>query len=306
MGEPGKFYFSNTNPTFAVIHEKAHDAVLQEKFVVTGQGECTAAYIAGNSEGEDTLTDNPNICNWSRLYDFSRTAHRSMRSHMLRLLFDLKDASQKTHGYEIPKGMEPANGRNAKLYFKQPPHPLYTTPANKQNHLAANRYDIEWLVAHYDMLFTHYYIEKRIRATPRENIVRQLLVFDTQNHVFWNIITTLRISRIQNPQPIKVRQPDDSVKTFYNFPEVSASVAFRRYEKKVDVEWNLEDDYPPHPPDTDIEDLGKVKKEDQSEGQGKVKKEDQSEGLGKVKKEDQSDEEIEGLEKDIHGMKIGQ
>ena len=83
MGEPRTLYFPDTHPDFEGKHARAHDAILQGKFFVTGQGKCTADYIAGNSDGHNTLEANPNICNWSRLYDFSRTAHRSMRSHML-------------------------------------------------------------------------------------------------------------------------------------------------------------------------------------------------------------------------------
>ena len=99
-------------------------------------------------------------------------------------------------GYTNPEGSEPLNTRNTNLYTRAQGNQDFARPANFDNHLAANPYEAQWLVAHYDMLFPHFYIENKIsniRPGNNRSINRQLLVIDYNNYVIWNIITTLSI-----------------------------------------------------------------------------------------------------------------
>ena len=191
MGEPYKHYFVKTDPAFRQVYDWAGAVIRDGNFTLTGHGECQSNYIAGNNGMGHTLQANPDICTWARTYDFSRTAHRTMRSYMLNL-FGLDQIP----GYTNPEGSEPSNTRNTNLYTRAQGNQDFTRPANFGNHLAANAYEAQWLVAHYDMLFPHFYIENKIgniRPGDNRSINRQLLVVDYSNYVIWNIITTLSI-----------------------------------------------------------------------------------------------------------------
>ena len=233
MDEPDKHYFVKTDPAFCLVQKWVNDAT-RDHFTCTGYGECQSHYITGNNGNkEDTLETNPNICTWTRPYDFSRTAHHTMRSYMLKL-FELDRMVD-------PEGSEPSNARNTNLYTKTPVDPKFARPANFGNKLAANAYEARWLITYYDMLFPHFYIENKIsniRPGDNRSINRQLVVIDYNNYVIWMITTTLNIRCIRVP-------PDED----YDF-RAEPIVIYNRYDLvKGRVGRDVFHDYPFHRPD---------------------------------------------------------
>ncbi len=216
MIEPGKHYFPESDQAFKDVHQWACIEIKKKNCTLTGKGECTAAYIAGNKDG-DTPAERSR---WNNLYHFSRTAQRTLRSHMLMLLFNLRDVSHEIiDGYYIPEGSEPASIRNANL-CQIKSDDQFTTLANDERYLAKNLNDMKKLVSSYDKLFTYDYIAPMIkdRSMPRNDAIRRLVVVDTEHFVFWIITTTLGTSRIPVEQKECV------------FPQVNVTVAFERYE----------------------------------------------------------------------------
>ena len=193
-----KFYFVKIDPAFRQVYDWADSIVRDGQLRLTGHREFQADYIAGNNGDNDTLETNPNISTWKSDHGFVMTAHRTVRSHMLRLLFHLNANDNRIGEYTIPIGSSPSTDRNNELYVSPPVVPRYDRPANFNNHLAADDYEVEWLVVYYDMLFTYNFIKKKIESIQNGetngNINRQLLVVDTNNFVFWDIITTLGTS----------------------------------------------------------------------------------------------------------------
>ncbi len=188
MGEPNKHYFVKTDPAFQQVYGWANAVIQAGNFTLTGHGQCQSDYIAGNNGNGNTLAANPAICTWANPYHFARTAHRTMRLYMLKL-FVLDQVVD-------PEGSEPSHTRNTNLYGVAPVNPNFARPANFGNHLAANPNEAQWLVAHYDMLFPHFYIQNKIaNIQPQQHrgINRQLIIVDYVNFVIWDIVTTLSI-----------------------------------------------------------------------------------------------------------------
>ena len=184
MEETNKQYFVQTDPAFRLVLQWISN--LKDKFESTGYRACQANYIASSN---DDLDPQGRPIVWSSVYNFSRTAHRTMRSHMIRLL-----ALGEVPQFRAPGGNN--DMKNAVLYTPTPPH---GRPANDRNHLAGNDYEAHLLMAYLDMLFPYFYMNHRLKnlavGGQPVSIHGQLLVVEYEQSVFWHIVTSLKVTR---------------------------------------------------------------------------------------------------------------
>ena len=98
----------------------------------------------------------------------------------------------KLDGFHNPGISQPAKRRNeGNLHFR--PDPIDLTQQ-------FNRYEAQWLSAHFDMLLPHFFVEKqleniqlhRVRALP----TNELVVVDINNDIIWQIIVSLRVEMV--------------------------------------------------------------------------------------------------------------
>ena len=139
-----KHYFVKTDPlTFLPVHQWLTRSRADNTLQITGYRAISANFIEGN-DGK----------RWTRIYDFSRTTLSVMRYHML-VATDLLQLSRPKLG-----------GSNNLLHIdaKGRPDPLYSISINEHYHLAANENEAEWVTAHFDMLFPHCRIKKRLEG----------------------------------------------------------------------------------------------------------------------------------------------
>ena len=195
-GEPPvqKQYFIKTDATFQQIYAWMR-AEQRRGLEVTEYCEIRRPFINGNAEPHNPA--NPRPREWSRMYDFSRTAHAILRLMMLKVTELIQ-----LHNPEIAQAVRRRNEAN----FDVPaPVPRYNRPINHGNHLAGDEYEAQWITAHFDMLFPHFYIENRLNGI-QINEVRalrnnQLVIVDTRYHVVWEMIVSLDITRLEDPDP---------------------------------------------------------------------------------------------------------
>lgn len=181
-----KHYFVKSDPTFLNVLEWIGRQRANNSLQITGYREIQLSQpIQGNDPDHHNR--------WQRMYDFSRTAHVTLRYCMLSVTGLLE--------YHDPDTTNPARERNiGAIEVRQPP-PEYARAINFRNHLAQNNIEAQWFSAHYDMLFPHFHIENRLRGINEDqtrNFEDQLVVVDHQNLVVWNVITTLKVRRLRN------------------------------------------------------------------------------------------------------------
>ena len=167
-----KHYFVKTDCTFSLIT----DWKKKQHLEADGSNQVTLPYISGNCLGSKKK--------WSRMYDFSWTAGVVLRYMMLR-------------GAEILDLHNPHVGqrRNRENIITKGDKPHHV-----KLHLAKDKYDAQWLSAHFDMLYPHFYLEYQLRGIkPGDNrsIHNKMLVIDTRHHIIWKITVSLEVEMLE-------------------------------------------------------------------------------------------------------------
>ena len=189
MDQAQKQFYVKTDHTFQtgcdwLIEEKRNNGLIE-----TGYHEMRLTYVRGNA-GED-----PDSRIWHRPHDFTRTCHATVRLMMLEVtgMRQLCD----------PKIRQPARGRNKARFDRIQPQPQFSRPANAEYKLARNRYEAQWVVGHYDMLFPHYYLESVLQPNgeligvdaPTNIPTREMIILDIVHHVAWHFVVSLHVTR---------------------------------------------------------------------------------------------------------------
>ena len=177
-----KHYFVQTDCTFSSISDWITHQSANGHLNCPESCEVTLPHISGS--------DDANQFRWRRMYDFSRTAAVTLRYMMLK-------------GANILHLHNPATTQHAKNFYDANMNinatQRYLDPMNV---IAANPLEAQWLSAHFDMLFPHFYLEYMLkgiqpgRSNARHLPTNQLVVIDTRNHVIWQIIAAFNVTRL--------------------------------------------------------------------------------------------------------------
>ena len=169
-----KKLFVKTDCTYSLIA----DWMAKQNLQVDCSSRVTLPYISGND-------DNPQ--KWSRMYDFSRTAAVVLRYMML--------SGTKLLSLHNPEIAQRTGTRNREKMV------INAEPDDANLNLAEKAYDTQWLSAHIDMLYPHFYLEYQLRGMkPGDNrsIPRnKMVVMDTHDHIIWKISVSLQVEMLE-------------------------------------------------------------------------------------------------------------
>ena len=89
-----------------------------------------------------------------------------------------------------------------------PPRPKFARPINHWNHLPRNRFEAEWVAAHFDILFSHSHIKSRMdrmQVNKGRTFKDQMVVVDIHHCIVWNFFVTLEVEKLPNARDRKLR-----------------------------------------------------------------------------------------------------
>lgn len=201
-----KMYCVKTDATFSVILNWLSEQARQRKLEVTGYQEAFSNRILSTQGNK----------NWKTMYHFVRTVGVVMRIHMIRatgieekIEFNLSDPTYASNAPNITLRNDPD----------------HNVAINDGGSLAKNHDEACWIMGYFDMLFTHYHEENRLRNfNIRETrcLSDQMIIIDVARCVVWYFTITHRVTR----------KPDVGGKyTFHVVPFVGVI----RYEDKKDA-----------------------------------------------------------------------
>ena len=184
MDDCVKEYFVATDRTFQQVVEWISTQLSSRNLAITGYREIQLKKpICGNKDEEHE---------WDNVYNFSRTAHATMRHLMLTVTELVR--------FHDPGSSQPSKKRNAGAIRMNQAPTGFSTEINHGYHLASSPYEARRLSAHFDMLFPHYHMQNWLDGIdvgqPCRSRRDQLVVVDYHNndvHVVWLMIVTLSV-----------------------------------------------------------------------------------------------------------------
>ena len=202
-----KHYFVQTDPTFKIALEWISDELKAKELHTTGLHVTQLDHIYSQD------IDNDNDKRWKNIYDFARTSSSTLRYIMLRVT----GLSEYYKGDSFGKTALGRVEADLNQTREGPPlPPEYSTPINAGKCLAGNVYEAKWVAAHFDMLFPHFRIERRINGIKdgkldviKVNETRllddKMVVVNFREHIVWEFSVTLTVKRLRNAPNRKKR-----------------------------------------------------------------------------------------------------